>query len=46
MSLDNNLKKHRKRIDLLDDRIMALLNDRAKVAAEIGKIKAKNGEGG
>jgi chorismate mutase len=33
----------RKRIDKLDKRIVALLNERAKFTGEIGKIKEKRG---
>lgn len=33
----------RKRIDSLDEKIIALLNERAEVVVEVGKIKQKNG---
>ena len=37
------LKECRDRIDLLDGQILALLNERASVATEIGKTKAAAG---
>jgi chorismate mutase / prephenate dehydratase len=39
MSLDG----YRKRIDEIDDQILALLGERAKVADEIGTIKRSSG---
>jgi chorismate mutase / prephenate dehydratase len=41
MSLENV----RKQIDSLDQKILALLNDRAKASREIGKLKMKGGQG-
>jgi len=38
-----DLKTIRKKIDTLDERLIALLNDRTKLAVEIGKLKDKNG---
>jgi len=38
----SNLNKLRKKIDALDEKIVALLNRRAKVVIEIGKVKKKN----
>ena len=37
------LRRLRKRIDALDRRIVRLLNDRAELAREAGKVKAANG---
>lgn len=37
------LRRLRKRIDALDRRIVKLLNDRAELAREIGKVKTSNG---
>jgi chorismate mutase-like protein len=36
---DDHLKELRDRIDALDDEILRLLNDRAKIALEIGELK-------
>lgn len=44
MSTDKALQNKRKRIDSIDDKILQLLSDRAKVALEIGKIKARRGD--
>jgi chorismate mutase / prephenate dehydratase len=40
-----SLDKLRKEIDSIDERILQLLNERAKASKEIGKIKVKNGQG-
>ena len=37
-----DLKKLRQRIDALDERIVGLLNDRARVSLEIGHASPKN----
>lgn len=39
-----NLPEIRKKIDALDDKIIELLNDRTKLALEIGKVKHKEGK--
>ena len=39
-----NLKQIRKKIDKLDLEVLKLLNQRAKLTSEIGKIKAKEGK--
>ena len=41
MSLDNI----RKKIDSIDQKILDFLNDRARASQEIGKVKAKDGQG-
>lgn len=38
-----SLPEHRKRIDAIDDRILELLNDRARIAQEIGEMKREAG---
>jgi len=38
------LKKKRKEIDLIDRKLLSLLNQRLRAALEIGKIKKKMGE--
>ena len=38
-----NLKKLRKQIDLSDDKILDMLNKRARIAKQIGKLKSENG---
>lgn len=38
---DKALAQQRKRIDAIDKRIIALLNERAKVALEIGRIRQR-----
>jgi chorismate mutase/prephenate dehydratase len=38
-----NLETLRKKIDHLDDRIVALLNERTELALEIGKLKSRKG---
>lgn len=40
----NPLDKVRKKIDHVDDKILSLLNERAQLAKDVGKIKAKQGE--
>ncbi len=37
--MKNKLSEHRKKIDVIDKKILNLLNERAKVAVEIGKAK-------
>jgi chorismate mutase/prephenate dehydratase len=39
------LRRLRRRIDALDRRIVALLNARAELAVEAGRVKAPNGRG-
>ncbi|MFQ5781225.1 MAG: prephenate dehydratase [Nitrospiria bacterium] len=39
MSKTDPLSPHRQKIDEIDERILALLNDRARIVQEIGKIK-------
>lgn len=38
--VDKNLKKLRDRIDAIDDQILDLLNERASLALEVGKVKS------
>jgi chorismate mutase/prephenate dehydratase len=38
------LKKKRKKIDLIDRKLLNLLNERLRIALEVGKIKKKMGE--
>ena len=40
-----NLATLRKKIDAIDKKVIALLNDRAKASISIGKIKLKNKKG-
>src|SRR5688572_9653195 len=40
----NLLDKHRRRIDLIDQKLLTLLNDRARLAKDIGKLKARAGD--
>jgi chorismate mutase/prephenate dehydratase len=40
----NPLQKHRASIDAIDNELLALLNKRAQVVKNIGRIKAENGE--
>ena len=42
--LSEKLKDRRKKIDLIDRRLLKLLNQRLHVALEIGKIKREMGE--
>ena len=37
------LRRLRRRIDVLDRRIVTLLNDRAELAREVGRVKGENG---
>lgn len=39
MIMSNDLKKIREQIDALDDRIVELLNERASLAQEVGRVK-------
>ncbi len=39
-----NLSDIRKKIDELDDKIIQLLNDRTRLALEVGKVKAESGK--
>jgi len=41
--LSQRLKKNRKKIDLIDRKLLKLLNQRLHVALEIGKIKKQMG---
>src|SRR5690242_12342170 len=43
MAKSNKLEDLRKKIDGLDDKILALLNERGKAVKEIGAVKAKQG---
>ncbi|OVE78437.1 chorismate mutase [bacterium F11] len=43
MSNDQKLEKQRKRIDLIDTKLLELLTERADVAKKIGQIKARSG---
>lgn len=43
--MKNKLIECRKKIDILDEKIVNLLNERAKVAIEIGAIKKQNSSG-
>ena len=38
----DDISNWRKRIDKIDEKILKLLNERAKCAVEIGKLKSKN----
>ena len=40
--LEKSLGLIRKKIDLIDDKILSFLKDRSKVALEIGSLKNKN----
>ena len=42
----SNLRNLRSQIDKLDLQLLKLVNDRASIAAEIGKLKNENGEEG
>ena len=42
--LSQKLKEKRKKIDLIDRKLLTLLNDRLRVALKAGKIKKKMGE--
>lgn len=41
--MQDNLRALRERINALDEQLLTLLNKRAQVALEIGKLKAKQG---
>lgn len=43
-NLTQSLKKRRKEIDLIDRKLLSLLNQRLATALEIGRIKRKMGE--
>src|SRR5258705_7415572 len=43
MAMADDIAKHRAAIDVLDEKIAALLNERATRAAAIGKLKANGG---
>src|ERR1700683_5427763 len=43
MSADDPLEKLRQQIDQLDDQIIALLNDRARVVVDVGRLKQTKG---
>jgi len=43
MAMADDIAKHRAAIDALDEKIAALLNERATRAAAIGKLKANGG---
>ena len=42
--LSQRLKRNRKKIDLIDRKLLGLLNQRLRIALEIGKIKKEMGE--
>jgi chorismate mutase len=42
--LTQKLKKNRKEIDLIDQKLLILLNHRLRIALEIGKIKKEMGK--
>jgi len=41
MSVDESIKHLRQKIETLNDQILGLLNERAKIAQEVGFMKAK-----
>ncbi len=41
---NNPLARYRRRIDALDDQLLKLLNERGRVAKDIGRAKAKSGD--
>ncbi len=43
-NLTHSLKKRRREIDLIDQKLLTLLNRRVRTALKIGKIKRKIGE--
>lgn len=43
--LTQSLKERRKEIDLVDQKLLTLLNQRVRIALKIGKIKRKMGKG-
>ncbi len=42
--LSDKLKSQRRKIDLIDQKLLSLLNQRLHIALEIGKIKKRMGE--
>ena len=44
IDLFEELKKKRKKIDLIDRKLLHLLNERLRIALEVGNIKKKMGE--
>lgn len=42
--LHNALKERRKRIDLIDRKLLSLLNQRLAIALDIGRVKKERGE--
>lgn len=44
MGKNQSLERFRRRIDGIDDKLLMLLSERGRLAKEIGKIKAMNGE--
>jgi chorismate mutase/prephenate dehydratase len=42
--VSNKLKEKRRKIDLTDRKLLSLLNQRLRIALEIGKIKKEMGE--
>jgi chorismate mutase/prephenate dehydratase len=42
--VSDKLKEKRRKIDLIDRKLLSLLNQRLRIALEIGKIKKKMGE--
>jgi chorismate mutase/prephenate dehydratase len=43
-NFSKNLKEKRKEIDLIDQKLLTLLNQRLRIALEIGKIKKEMGK--
>jgi chorismate mutase/prephenate dehydratase len=44
LDFSNKLKEKRKKIDLIDRKLLTLLNQRLHIALETGEIKKKRGE--
>jgi len=44
LDFSNKLKEKRKKIDLIDRKLLTLLNQRLRIALESGEIKKKRGE--
>jgi len=42
--VSNKLKRKRKKVDLIDRKLLSLLNQRLRIALEIGKIKKQMGK--
>jgi len=40
-TFDPDLEEVRRRIDQIDEQVVSLLNDRAKAAIEVGRIKSQ-----